>query len=82
MSAATLTNLTADYKVADLKLAVQQAPSALKQFHLAWALTQVGDKDAAARAWASAEEMGLKAAQVPPLEQTDYERLARRMERR
>lgn len=61
--------------VLDLDRAIAARPTADLYFHLARAHLLAGDRDAARAALGKAKELGLKAAEVHPLERPTYERL-------
>jgi exosortase len=72
----------AEPALADLQLALVQAPTAATYFHLAQAQQLAGDRLAAAQALRTAAKLGLKAGQLPPLEQPAFERLAGELARK
>jgi predicted negative regulator of RcsB-dependent stress response len=65
-----------DQALEDLVKANETQPMALSLFHEALVQARKGDKAAAREAWVKAQEKGLAAAQLHPLERTLLEDLA------
>lgn len=59
-----------------LLVAAAEAPAGIKYFHLAQAELALGDKTAARAAWAKAKEIGVKPAELHPLEKPAHDQMA------
>ncbi len=66
--------------IADLRLAADDSPSIAKLFHLAQAEKQANNLDAARKALAKAEELGLSADRFSPREREIYTQLAKELQ--
>jgi tetratricopeptide (TPR) repeat protein len=67
--------------VRDLDDAVADVPSAVRYFHLAQAQLAAGNRKAAEAAWGRARSLGLKPADLLPLERPAHDKLRSELER-
>jgi tetratricopeptide (TPR) repeat protein len=71
----------ADLAIGDLERVTAEAPSAARWFHLACALQQSNNDDAARRAFRRARDMGLLETQLHPLERASWGRVYAELEK-
>jgi Tfp pilus assembly protein PilF len=69
-----------DLAIEDMELALTSSRDPVKYFHLAKAYILAGNGQAAAKAWATAQELGFKKEALPKLEKSQFEQIRQKIE--